>query len=442
MLSEINQYFNQFQDLLKANQVMAGVFSLWGLTIVTFLLKEIPSKILNFVFRQVTTTLTFNNSDQFSNSLNFVSFMEWYRMTSFIRFSRSLSIETKSWRGGTVVGPGPGNHFFIYERKLFWFSLRRLESQGTSVEKREITITTLGRSQKAIFSLIEQFKYKEDKTSVKIYVPGKDGQWDYITDLKKRPIHTAIINKEIKTQIMDQLEDLFNNKDWYENKGFPYKKTLVLHGEPGTGKSALICALASHYEKNLCLLDISTARSDTFQKLLMNIPPNSFAAIEDFDHGVMKKRPSLFSSFSLKRNKQIQNVVAGISEEPLNETVTEDSSLENDFEYSAISLTTILNALDGIVRLDDVVLFMTTNHLENIDSAVIRKGRVDGIYKISKLQHQEILEYIELMFDGLVNLIDSNIHFKEITGAEIQDLFMQYRYNFSNFIEALPKISH
>ena len=36
-----------------------------------------------------------------------------------------------------------------------------------------------------------------------------------------------------------------------------------------------------------------------------------------------------------------------------------------------------LNAIDGLGAPDDVVLFMTTNHVERLDPAVLRPGRVD-----------------------------------------------------------------
>ena len=105
-----------------------------------------------------------------------------------------------------------------------------------------------------------------------------------------------------------------------------------------------------------------------------------------------------------------------------------------------ISLTTILNTLDGAVRLNDVVIFMTTNHLENIDPAVLRKGRVDHIYKIEYLKHNEIVDYINLMYKDTNFILDENIRFGEIAGCNIQDLFMEHKEDFNSFIASLPII--
>ena len=84
-------YYQYFQDIMKANPVVAGAVSLWGLTVLTFIIKEIPKKIYRFLFNQITTSLSFNNSNSAANDLNYTSFMQWYKSTTFIRFSRALS---------------------------------------------------------------------------------------------------------------------------------------------------------------------------------------------------------------------------------------------------------------------------------------------------------------------------------------------------------------
>jgi chaperone BCS1 len=44
---------------------------------------------------------------------------------------------------------------------------------------------------------------------------------------------------------------------------------------------------------------------------------------------------------------------------------------------SSITLSGFLNALDGVVASEERIIFMTTNHPERLDPALIRPGRVD-----------------------------------------------------------------
>lgn len=44
---------------------------------------------------------------------------------------------------------------------------------------------------------------------------------------------------------------------------------------------------------------------------------------------------------------------------------------------SSVTFSGLLNALDGVASSDERIIFMTTNHIERLDPALIRPGRVD-----------------------------------------------------------------
>src|SRR5947207_3025783 len=50
--------------------------------------------------------------------------------------------------------------------------------------------------------------------------------------------------------------------------------------------------------------------------------------------------------------------------------------IDSSFQ-SSITLSGFLNALDGVVASEERIIFMTTNHPEKLDPALIRPGRVD-----------------------------------------------------------------
>jgi hypothetical protein len=106
-------------------------------------------------------------------------------------------------------------------------------------------------------------------------------------------------------------------------------------------------------------------------------------------------------------------------------------------DMDPLTLSGILNALDGIASLHGTLIFLSTNTLDAIDPALLRKGRVDHTYEIKRLTHVEVLDYIELMYPG--RSAEPTECFSDILGCDLQALYFEHHDNFDQFIAAIPK---
>ena len=429
--------YADFQAMMKANPVVAGAFSLWGLACVTYIVKVIPGRIASFFRRQFTTSLTVNNAGWRGNEEQFNGFIDWYSKTGWLRWSRNLSLDSKNWNAEQIiVSAGVGLHIFFWKGRLFWFERVKLESSGTDKEKHEITIMTLGRNQRPILDLVESFRYRPDESQLKIFSFKDD--WNMVATIPRRSIDTVIINRNLKRRLIRDIEYFTNNREWYQRRGMPHKLTFVLHGVPGTGKTSLVSALAAHFNRNICVLSLASMSDTTFANAMATIPKNSVVLIEDFDSaGAVKSRG--LSGF-------VNTLRAAPADAPSDGDVIANSVAtlepakprELDLDsYSFLTLSSVLNTLDGVVRLDDTILFMTTNCLDKIDPAVLRKGRVDHIYEIEIMKHDEVVDYIKLMYPEVE--VPSDLYYHPIAGCDIQALFMEHKEDFNGFHDALSK---
>ncbi|KAK2052518.1 hypothetical protein LY76DRAFT_630014 [Colletotrichum caudatum] len=73
--------------------------------------------------------------------------------------------------------------------------------------------------------------------------------------------------------------------------------------------------------------------------------------------------------------------------------------------HRTVSLSGLLNVLDGVASQEGQVLIMTTNHIEHLDEALIRSGRVDK--KIEKI-FNTVFQQSEEELSDLDNREDSN----------------------------------
>jgi chaperone BCS1 len=167
-----------------------------------------------------------------------------------------------------------------------------------------------------------------NKTFDNIYLDG-----DIVDDLKK------------------DLDTFKDSKETYDKYGIRYKRTYLFYGEPGTGKSSLSLAISNYTKRDVLSINMSKDMTDSnLITLVSNRPNKSIILFEDID--------CLLDD--INRNEE---------------------SKEKEVK---ISLSCILNILDGIYTPNDVIFIITTNNLDKIDNAIKRKGRTDILMEVKK----------------------------------------------------------
>lgn len=181
----------------------------------------------------------------------------------------------------------------------------------------------------------------------------------------------------------------------YEDAGVTFKASIMMMGPPGCGKSSTIRGILNRTKRHGILVRWSSINSCTeFCSLLrttkindVQYEPGELCFIfEDFDANgddVLKSRaidiPNEKCSFSTR------DTCGDDDESELKKTkklLEHMVTLHNQKKDDALTLECVLNTIDGIIELHDLMLIFTTNHLEKIDGAFTRPGRIDYVLNL------------------------------------------------------------
>ncbi|KAI6379411.1 hypothetical protein MCOR25_001996 [Pyricularia grisea] len=303
--------------------------------------------------------------------------------------------------------PDYGAHYFFYKRTLLCF----LRSQGREnpyslpSEKEEIYISCFGRNPAILKDLLNEARdvyLKRDEKKTAIYRgtvskgASSEPTWSRCMARTSRPFSTVILNEKVKQDLIDDVTDYLDpaTRRWYSNRGIPYRRGYLLHGPPGTGKSSLSLALAGFFKMRIYIVSLSSvnANEETLATLFAELPRRCVVLLEDIDSaGLSHTREGPGSAAVAPAPADADEMVPGQLTPGLPSAATN----------SRISLSGLLNILDGVASQEGRVLIMTTNHIEKLDKALIRPGRVDMIVHFGRADRAMIASIFKAIYAPL-----------------------------------------
>lgn len=231
----------------------------------------------------------------------------------------------------------------------------------------------------------EKILYTEDEAKgLKVYLyDGTRRSW-FRSIQNPRPLETVVLPTDQKARITGDIDTFISNEKAYAAVGLPWHRGYLLHGAPGTGKSALAKAIASHWGFDLYVLSLAELKGDfDLTAAITDITPKSVLLLEDIDVFSQTKR--------------------------------------DVHENAGATFAGLLNILDGVFTPHGLIKIMTSNsEVASFDPALIRDGRIDMIEHIAHAnEHQTraILQHFYGTGVREINLGGSTIAPAAVVGA-------------------------
>ncbi|KAH9204855.1 P-loop containing nucleoside triphosphate hydrolase protein, partial [Leptodontidium sp. 2 PMI_412] len=246
--------------------------------------------------------------------------------------------------------PSYGTRLFWYQGNLLLF-IRTAEETGFG----HIQIKCFGRQPSIIkHFLLHVLNHQRIASHTRTYYPKFESgklHWKLTSSRRRRPMSTVMFDETEKEKLTKDVKEFFDPamEDWYSCRSIPYRRGYLFHGPPGTGKTSLCYAIAGETELDVYVLSLSNTDlgENTIISCLNLLPSRCLLLLEDID------------AVGISRDLTQSQVKPG---------------------PKPISLSTLLNILDGSLAHCGSITCATTNFPDRLDAALVRTGRVD--YKV------------------------------------------------------------
>ncbi len=362
--------FDTFFSALASNQLLAGGIGTLAFGGFIYVLRAVPQKMLDLVEKTAWTKVFV---ESLSNDYRDVdAFIEGKRLKF---FSRSLEMKEGDLKTGFGEGLG------LYDGVLFKYS--KIKSAQAVAQFETITLSFLTRDRAVVERFLRDCRPEEHKNSIQVTMFSAGGSEGGLRR-RKRGLDTVFVDQDIKDRLVSRFKWFAAAEEWHSARGIPWKLGVVLHGPPGTGKTSLIHALASDFGFNIKYIRSLHGLAGAFR----TGSKNDLFVIEDID------------------------AISGALSRDGNGTVPDEATLRGS------PLHEILNSMDGMLTPDGLKFIVTTNHLDRLDPAIVRPGRVDEVIEVGPLP----LDCARKMFQAFYGREGVKTYFPR-PGAELQRIF-------------------
>ncbi|EXJ70014.1 uncharacterized protein A1O5_07087 [Cladophialophora psammophila CBS 110553] len=338
-----------------------------------------------------------------------------------------------SARAPPTFRPHSSSGWFFHDCRLFrlYRSRDRVASDftGAVYERERLEISVLWLSPKPIKSMIQEAREfhlirRTSTTTIKRPTPksqrsGRGQAWTTIANRPSRSMATVVLDNDQKAAILKDFNDFLHPRTarWYSNRGIPYRRGYLFHGPPGTGKTSLSFALAGVFGLDIYCLALSEATLTEEDLILLfnSLPKRCILLLEDIDSAGLGRAPgakdgekretanqSPSSKGTQRKKKSIgdeddKDKSAGVA--PPKVVVDRPNAFGKEPTFkNTLTFSGLLNAIDGVASQEGRVLIMTTNHLERLDEALTRPGRIDLTIKFDLATKQQIKDLFLRMY--------------------------------------------
>ncbi|KAE9598049.1 hypothetical protein Lal_00004054 [Lupinus albus] len=184
---------------------------------------------------------------------------------------------------------------------------------------------------------------EEGKRDLRLFmIDGGDRnqRWRSVPFTHPSTFETMAMETDLKNRVKSDLESFLKSKQHYNRLGRVWKRSFLLYGPSGTGKSSFVAAMANFLKYDVYDIDLFRIQTDSnLKSLLLQTKPKSIIVIEDLDQFLQEN--------------------------------------EKRATKTSLSSSSLLNFMDGVVSCEEIVMVFTMRTKENIDPNFLRPGRVD-----------------------------------------------------------------
>lgn len=418
-MNELVQYINQ---LAGGNQVLSGFVGAWFLGVATWVLRNVPLRILQRLKVALVVTLRVNAIEGENTSRGDDTIATVTRWLLKHGWAPSLRNFRAGIDGHHTLSTG-STIWFIWRRRLMWATVGELNINNGTKHVVIISALCLGNANDLLTTWYKEVKRTdpapEGFNTAQLVSADSWGNVRFFPALApKRELTSLPVDENVKERLLSAIGGLIERRQWFIDNRCPRKLVILASGAPGCGKTSLGMALANEFK-----LPINIVTNNAFNPMILRgmianaagkeIP--TFILIDDIDCREELKSREL---------KKDQDAGMTISNGP------------------TIGLADYLAVFGGSEPMDNVIIFMTTNHPEKLDPAFRRAGRIDINIDLQGTTPAQQYEFALKRWPELAARIEPGFFVGDCVAADLFGVLSEARWDSEKAYGLLNELRH
>ena len=371
-------YFD-WESMVWNNQFLWAALAAGSLVV----LREAPGYLVSFMIRIFTYKITVYSEDTSA----FQAVNAWLMAKDVTRYSTRFRVmeipchedeaqkKMAKIKGAIVfkdaiwvLSPSLGRHFFMDSRIPLFIEREEKDSPGQYSSRRLESISIyLPRKKSLKEEYIREVKQMNDVPQDQVCIHSYFSYEQITMTRDKFPSNKLVYPVGFYEDLYRDMAKFLTGKKIYREKNLHWHRGYGFFGQPGTGKTSMIVALASAFDLEIHKFQMKSVDPSRFLSHFYKIQ-RGILVFEDLD--------------LMLSQEQTEQKEKG-----------EWSKDESGMDYHAL-----LNVFDGLDTPEGVIFIVTSNKPDDLEPALLRPGRIDKQVNFPLMGSAEAQRYLSLFY--------------------------------------------